>query len=797
MAVVLLRLRTEARTRWLSWLVLAVAAGLVGGATIVALAGARRTETAYPRFLERTRAFDVLATNGTTVDNINRQFDFDQVASLPMVADAASASYYYPAGTTPSGRSLGPSDLTPIASADGRFGRELNGVRLLEGRLPGDEHEVAVTFRARDLFGADVGQTLELHLSGPLAAAGEAGASQGEGGPPGTEPFRVVGMVAMQGGFPPATGGLPPPVLLSPAYARAHPDAAEVIAVRLHRGTADIVDFEQELVRLAGGEQVVTANQIEQTSIVQRSIGVQVTALRVLAALLAAVGVLVLGQAIARQGLLDADDHGTLRALGATGGQLRALALSRAFAMALGAAVVAAVTAVALSPLTPVGVARHAEPHPGVELNVAYTAVGAAAVLLVVSALGVIPAWWAARDRASAAGLGSGLGSRGRLAGALAAAGFPASAVSGVRMALEPGSGRSAVAVRSSIVSAALGVATISAVVGFSANLGDLFDDPRLYGWNWDVQIGDAFSPALDDEAERLSRHPAVDAAAVGTIFRLQVGRLSIDTLAIQPLTGGLEPTVVQGRPPRGPDEILLGTRTLKDLGVGIGDTVTVGSGDRTSGMRVVGRGVLTDFSGAARLGEGAAVTLEGMRQVVPDAEGDVVLLRLRPGAGGGDLLAELLADPPGNPYLPTKPSDLADLERVGGLPSVVAGLLGVMAVATLAHTLLTSVRRRRRDLAILKVIGFLRRQVSATVAWQSTTVAIVAVVVGVPLGVAAGRWAWQLFADRLGVPPESSTPAAALAVLVPATLLLSNLVAALPARLAARTRPTTVLRAE
>ena len=483
MTLVLLRLRTEARTRWSSWLLLAAVAGLVGGATIVALAGARRTETAYPRFLERTRAFDVLATNGgTTVDNINRQFDFDQVARLPMVADAASVSYYFPAGTTPSGRSLAPSDLTPVASADGRFGGDLNGVRVLAGRLPGGEHEVAVTVLARDRLGVDVGQTLELHLSGPLAAARAAGA-EGDAGQPDTEPFRVVGVVAMQGGFPPVTGGLPPPVLLSPAYARGHPDAAQVIAVRLHRGTADIAAFEQELNRLAGGEQVVTTNQIEQTSVVQRSLAVQVTALRVLAGLLAAVGVLVLGQAITRQGLLDADDHGTLRALGATAGQLRGLGLSRAFAIALGAAVVAAATAVALSPLTPVGVARHAEPNPGVELNTAYTAVGGATVLLVVFALGALPALWAAGARAPAGGLGSGLRSGGRLAGALAAAGFPPSAVSGVRLALEPGFRGSAVPVRSSIASAALGVATIAAVVVLSANLGKLFDEPRLYGW--------------------------------------------------------------------------------------------------------------------------------------------------------------------------------------------------------------------------------------------------------------------------------------------------------------------------
>lgn len=119
------------------------------------------------------------------------------------------------------------------------------------------------------------------------------------------------------------------------------------------------------------------------------------------------------------------------------------------------------------------------------------------------------------------------------------------------------------------------------------------------------------------------------------------------------------------------------------------------------------------------------------------------------------------------------------------------------MAVATLAHTLTTSARRRRRDLAILKVLGFVRSQVSATVARQSTVIAAVAVVFGLPLGVAAGRWGWHLFADELGVPPQPATPVLALALLGVATLLLANLVAAVPARLAARTHAAAVLRAE
>jgi ABC-type lipoprotein release transport system permease subunit len=124
--------------------------------------------------------------------------------------------------------------------------------------------------------------------------------------------------------------------------------------------------------------------------------------------------------------------------------------------------------------------------------------------------------------------------------------------------------------------------------------------------------------------------------------------------------------------------------------------------------------------------------------------------------------------------------------------------LLAVLGAATLGHLLVTSVRwRRRRDLAVLKTLGFVRGQVSATVAWQATTLAAIALLVGLPLGVAAGRWAWVLVNQGLGSPAGPVTPTLAVLAVVPATILVANLVAALPARAAAATRPAVVLRSE
>lgn len=786
MHIVLVRLRAEARTRWRAWLGLAVIAGMVGGGIIAALAGARRTDTAYPRFLAGTKAFDVLVINGgTTADNANRVLDFEQIRRLPEVEDASVLHTYIPTGTTPSGRAVDVQDAVFLGDPADRFGRELNRTKVLEGALPLAPDELAVTFLAAEELGVGVGDVLRLQLAGPVGAAPE------------PEPFRIVGKVAMQGGFPPLTGGLPPLVLLSPAYAQAHPNAFETFAIRLRDGRPAISGFQQELNRMAAGEQVVPSDEAELTSVIQRSIGVQATALRLLAAMVAVVALLLLAQAWARETAVDADDHSVLRSLGMTSGQLRATALARAVPVAGAAAGVSFIAALALSPLAPIGVARHAELEPGLALNGAYVGPGVAAVFLAIVLSATVAAWWAARTSGLARRIGGAKNAGSRVADALAAARLPAPAVCGVRMGLESARGRSGVPLRSTMTSVVLGVATIAGVLCFSSSLGRLFDDPRQYGWNWDVQVGDPFAPALGAEAQELIDHPAVRAASVASIARLQVGPLRVDTLATEPVRGGIEPAVVEGRAPQRPNEILLGTRTLRDLAVDVGSTVAVGAGDRTVDMAVVGRGVFSEFSGASRLGDGAAVTLEGLRQLAPETEPDVVLLQVEPTPGGRALLDRLREAGPANVYLPTKPADLTDLERVGGLPSVVAAIVTLMAVATLAHTLLTSVRRRRRDLAVLKVLGFVRSQVSATVAWQAGVIGAVAVVVGLPVGIAAGRWAWHLFAAQLGVPPQVRTPVLAMVCLAAATLILANILAAGPARMAARAHPSAILRAE
>ena len=109
----------------------------------------------------------------------------------------------------------------------------------------------------------------------------------------------------------------------------------------------------------------------------------------------------------------------------------------------------------------------------------------------------------------------------------------------------------------------------------------------------------------------------------------------------------------------------------------------------------------------------------------------------------------------------------------------------------------MASVRRRRRQFALLKAQGFTSRQLAASVAWQSSVAAVVGVVLGVPIGIALGRWLWTVFADGISAVPHPTVPVLSMVAVALGAIVFANLVALVPGRVAARTRTSLLLRAE
>jgi ABC-type antimicrobial peptide transport system permease subunit len=97
----------------------------------------------------------------------------------------------------------------------------------------------------------------------------------------------------------------------------------------------------------------------------------------------------------------------------------------------------------------------------------------------------------------------------------------------------------------------------------------------------------------------------------------------------------------------------------------------------------------------------------------------------------------------------------------------------------------------------VLRALGFTATQLRRSVLVQSLATMLVALVVGVPLGVVAGRVLWQAFAEQLGVAADPSSPLGTLLVTIVGGIGLAILAAQVPARLAARAAPAVGLRGE
>ena len=790
----------------------------IGGAVVLgALAGVRRTESAYPRFVASHRAGDVIVPGANPFGLIGG-VDLGEVARLPEVDKVVNAwvALLF-SGKTDTGRALGPADMFPVAPVDSGLGNDLEQWHLLRGRRadPERDNEVVLSFLAAERLHLDVGDQFTLRFfragSFPEVSAtllNQFGERLQQGDRSGAEAvasladgpeitFRIVGVEASPAEFPPLTAALAPPVHLTPAFHRLHQAAlvgTPLSVIKLHEGVADLPSFKAAVERLAQGRTVsFVSSRDTQTAKVQRAIDIEATAGRLLAGVTALAVAVVLGQALLRQSLVAAENDDVLRALGLTSPQLFTVAMIRAAFVSVAGAALAVGGAIVASPLAPIGLARIAETDHGVRLDPLVLGAGFVATLVGVLLLAVPGAYRVSRLRGPVLGQDAGQGAR------LPVGALPASASVGVRFAFYRGRGPAAVPVVTTLVGVAVATAILVGVTGFNASLKHLLDTPQLYGWNWSAYAG---APALPDLGETLT--PAlrddrsVRELAVGTVTQVTFDGVRADTLAIDQTQGQVAPPIVAGRAPRSAGEVALGARTLRSLGKKLGDTVGATIGIRTMTLKIVGRAVLPDIGDAGQLGTGSVMTFGDLNRLLDDARRNVFLIRFQPGTDerqAFSVVRSALAPVPTR--LAERPADLVSITRVDSLPNVLTLVLTGLAAAVLAHTVLTSVRRRRRDLAVLKSLGFVRRQVSLAVLWQASVLTAAAVLAGIPLGIAVGKWSWTIFANQLGIVSEPVVNVPVVLLTLPLAIVAANALSALPSMIAARTPAAVVLRTE
>ena len=779
-----LLLRSQSRRRWRAWLSLALIVGVSAGGVMTAVSGARRTGSAYARFLDWSRAPDAL------VDAVPYNPRFATLPSgvvlhVPQAAEGTVIKSFNPS----------PNIVQFIAPASDAVPGRFWGRKILSGRLadPDRPGEINVSFT--------LAQRLHLRAGGSLRLTMETTADR-------RVPFvfRIAGIDAAQAEFPPQPGNGTFIAWGTPAFYRAHPALSGFVqvALRFRDGSRDWPAVLRELSK-AGHRKLPEASLLSlQSRNTQRSISPQAVALWLLAVLFGVIGLLILGQLLARMTLLEATDYGTLRALGMSRSQLTMACAVRGAVIGAVGGVAGAALAVALSPLLPVGLARVAEPRPGADVDVLVLPTGLLAAIGVTVACSVWSGWRATAP-APPAPPARPARPRGRMRIPRLAPG-PVPLTMGVHLALHRGAGRTAVPVGSAVASATVGVAALSAAIVFGGCISHLLASPVLFGVTWDAAVTGTALPNVAPIEATARRDPQV--AAWTTVLSggpVQIGPSEADMLVLPATGSSFLPAPVTGRLPRTSREIALGTRTLHQARARIGEALPVSvDGQPARRMTVVGTTVFPTTSDELDLGTGAALTPGGLSYLLPaglSLSADTVFVRFKAGVSpqaGRRALAARLGQP-GQFVVdgPATPTDLLNFGQVQDLPQLLAAGLGCVALLTIGHLLITSVRRRQRDLAILRVLGFTTWQVRRTLGWQAITLAGLALVIGVPAGIVCGRLGWLVFAHQLGITPVVAVPLALLVAMALGWMAAAAAIAAVPGEIAVRSRPARALRTE
>jgi len=345
----------------------------------------------------------------------------------------------------------------------------------------------------------------------------------------------------------------------------------------------------------------------------------------------------------------------------------------------------------------------------------------------------------------------------------------------------------------------------LCATVVFANSLTHLTTTPALYGSNYSFSFSTSSEGPGNPASwvSNLEHDHSITAILLAATDVVSIKGHDVNAIAGKALRGPMLLSKVDGRLPTGVHDMTLGVTTLHQVGAHVGSVLKVTmqlptGGSRSVPFRVVGTTSFPSDAGSG-LGNGSAFTMagylnaicppgrevNGCRKAFAANENFIVLARATSGPKGQADVARYVAQ--GSASRPTIPTSLVNFGEAVNFPLILGCVLALFGVATLLHLLVVSVGRRRREMGLLKALGFVNAQVGATVLWQATTVALVGIVIGVPLGIVVGRVVWNAFATNLGAVPVAAVPGLAIAVLAFAVLVVANGLAVVPAVTSAR----------
>jgi len=802
--------------------------GLVGGVAMGSIAAARRTESSFPVFWASTHPSNLVGATAVLNPTIGSNSGYNatlirSIARLPNVKQVESQSGIDFLPLQRDGAPLNVPNFSPPAAGNGNG--SVDGLYFDQDKVTVTVGRMADPRRPDELMlSAEGASALRVHVGDmlPVGIYTNAQTQLPGFGTAKVKPYRVVdekvvGIAVFNTTIieDQAGAGNSSYNLFTPALTRQ----------LLHC----CVNYTQSAVQVKGGERNVATVAaaiahllpkgfppfLTQTSVLakaQRAIKPEAIALGVFGGIVALAALLIAGQVIGRQLRLGAEEREVLRALGSSSTMTSIVGLIGVGGAVVVGALLAAAVAVGVSPLAPLGPVRAVYPYPGVAFDWTVLGPGILVLIVVLSAIAVAISYRGAPHRRGQRGR-SALDRPSRVVSAAGAAGLPAPALTGLRFALESGSGRSSVPVRSAILGAAMAMVALVATVTFSSSLDSLVSHPALYGWNWDYMLASSGGDIPQRQVTTLLDHDRSIAQWSGIYTStLQINGQNVPVLGESP-SAAVAPPVLSGHGLESTGQVVLGAVTLAQLQKHLGDTVEVKSGTSVSTrLRVVGTMAMPTLGSGLEMGTGALVSDQLLPAIDRNPFDDpipgpnAILVRLRKGFNRSAELRSLnkIAQATSNTanfgVIVTgvlRPAEIVNYRSLGATPVYLGAGLAVGAVAALGLTLIASVRRRRRDLALLKTLGFTGRQLAATVAWQSTIAVVIGTIVGVPLGIALGRWLWDLFARNIHAVPAPSVPSLLVILIAVGAIALANVVAFLPGRVASSTPTALLLRSE
>ena len=792
--------RAQVRRRWRSLLLIALLAGLVGGLSISLVAGSQRSSTVVDRFVGQANQYDLIAYSPDFTEAMR-----EDISALPGVVRADPDAFLAFNAVAPDGT------LDPVLSAMQDPSTADPTMRVLEGELPdgSDPSQIVVNGPFAAQFGVTVGDVVDLQPFGleQFEAVG-AGDYTTPTGP--VYPFTVAAIVRLPIEIASEEAATPGANRFEDASSVVVPDTwywehhdefldfGPAYYVELDERTTSIDEVGAAMTGLLppGAEfDLGSADMLSRTDSLRSPVSLETTSLLALGLGVALTGIAAVALLL-RAAQRDHDgDSPTLRALGCARSDVALAAGVRVVPAALTAGVTAAVSAVLLSGRYPIGIGRLLELDSGIEVNPAVVGIGAATVTLTILVLAVLLGRPPRERQLRVSGPAT-------LSRWLARSGAPQSTVLGTHFAFSGRDARSGIA-RTAVFGGAVALAVVTATAVFVGGVDALYSQPSRHGWPWDAVVGNTNFALDPNTLNALLEDERVDGLTTALTGTARVDGTTAFLVAIDP-SGTAPPIATEGRLPSTSSEIALGPALQSSLGADIGDTVTLSIAqsdfrlaeeepeDRI--LTVVGQAALPSW-GDGDMGEDAVITFEGLQAAGASVAPRVAMLQL----GGADPSADIrdldraLTE---EIYTDLIPARVVNLHRVRTLPLVGLLLAGTLGTFVLAFTLSTGVRSRLRDLAVLRMLGMEARRLRRVLAWQGLALAGAMLVIGLPLGLAAGAAWWRSVAGDLGVSTSPAFPVW-LWLLVPMTGLMAVVASAYPGWKARRKSPADLFRIE